>query len=115
MKFTLNIGLAREGQPNLTADEAGQALRAVMSCAVVSSALYASDTEPTLVMSCVGQPRYMTVYMAQVYRAAVTLDQDCIAVYWPEVGSGALVGPREEEWGEFNPAYFIDIDGNRLA
>lgn len=114
MKFILNIGLARKGKPNLTADEVMQAVNATLSCAVVSSNQVVSDTEPTLVVSCVGQPRMMTVYAAKVYRVSSTLGQDCIAVYWPEVKSGALIGPNAEAWGEFNPKFFFDADGDRL-
>ena len=115
MKITLNIGLAREGKPNLTADEAAQAIRAVLSAGVVRFNQVVSDTEPTLIVACVGEPKLMGVYMDQVYRTAVALDQDCIAVYWPEVKSGALIGPNAEAWGEFNPKFFFDADGNRLA
>lgn len=33
------------------------------------------------------------------------LGQDCIAVRF-EGGNGALLGPKADDWGDFNPAYF---------
>lgn len=42
------------------------------------------------------------------------LKQDCIAVYRELTGGGALVGPRADAWGPFNPEYFLLLDGRRL-
>jgi len=114
MKMTLNIGLAREGKPNLTTDEVLDALKTA-GLLVGQNTIVQSDTEPTLVVSCFAQPHLMTVYMAQVYMVAADLDQDCIAVYWPETNSGALVGPRAAAWGAFDARFFFTLDGNRLA
>lgn len=58
--------------------------------------------------------------MDSVYRLSETLGQDCIAFrgivsydYW--YGSfrprEALVGPKAEEWGEFDPTFFIPFEG----
>ena len=114
MKMTLNIGLAREGKPNLTADQVKTLVARRFSAGVYRVAVYESDTEPTLVVAAVGNPEFLGRYVSEIFSIAETLNQDCIAVYLGG-GVGKLIGPRAEAWGEFNPAYFIDIDGNRLA
>ena len=48
-----------------------------------------------------------------VHGLAVSLEQDCIAVYHvdgPHTGTGELIGPRAAEWGEFNPEFFSRFD-----
>lgn len=37
------------------------------------------------------------------------LNQDCVAQQL-EDGSGMLYGPKAEEWGSFNPEYFLNFD-----
>lgn len=50
-----------------------------------------------------------------LYGLAALLGQDCIAVYDPIAREGTLIGPKAGAWGEFNPAYFWDINGRVLA
>ena len=118
MKITLNIGLALEGKPNLTADEALAAVK-TSGLLVGRYATVQSDTEPTLVVDARTDSAVMIPFNASVWQIADALSQDCIAVYIPNTNKpaaeGMLIGPRAAAWGEFNPAYFIDIDGNRLA
>ena len=50
---------------------------------------------------------------ATVYGLAVSLEQDCIAVYYADgarADTGDLIGPRAAEWGEFNPEFFSRFD-----
>ena len=35
------------------------------------------------------------------------LGQDCIAVYWPAIDAGQLIGINADKWGEFNKDYFL--------
>lgn len=35
------------------------------------------------------------------------LGQDCIAVYWPTIDTGELIGQNADKWGEFNKDYFL--------
>ena len=110
MSYILNIGLAREGKPNLSALEAVVAL----SCAgikVLDAKVYDSDSEPTLV----AQVSKETFLYTAVNLVAIGLDQDCIGIYATEAGIGKLIGPRADKWGEFNPEYFILLDGTRLS
>lgn len=37
----------------------------------------------------------------------VMAEQDCIALYLPDLKMGALIGPHAAEWGAFNPEYFV--------
>ncbi len=50
-----------------------------------------------------------------IYDLALLLNQDAIAVYLPDFGHGALIGPRAEAWGNFNPEFFLLPDGSRLS
>ena len=34
-------------------------------------------------------------------------NQDCIAVWYPTLQQGTLFGPHSEEWGGFNPEFFV--------
>ena len=47
---------------------------------------------------------------------SIDLGQDCIAVYLPAKGVGALVGPKAKEWGAFNLEFFkrFDAQGNAV-
>jgi len=47
---------------------------------------------------------------------SIDLGQDCIAVYNADKDRGVLVGPKADEWGEFNKEFFrrFDVDGNPI-
>ena len=111
--LTLNIGLAREGQPNLGAGTVLRAL-AVNHLAIIAYAGYHSATEPTLVVRA-GYNGTTQALGNLLYRASAQLDQDCIAVVNDTTGAQTLIGPRADKWLPFNPAYFLNLDGTRLA
>ena len=54
-----------------------------------------------------------------LYRVALSLGQEAIAVWNPDLREGALVGPRANtpDWnnGVFAPEYFLTISGAPLA
>ena len=109
MKTILNIGLAREGNKNIGV---GTVLRELgqRGFQLYEYLIWHSATEVTVVAEVEANmstsPFY---YLAQV------LGQDCIAVYRPDLQKGRLIGPKAEAWGEFNPEFFIQLDGTRLA
>lgn len=110
--FILNIGLnTTDGA--ITIEEARKTLRAY-GFSILREALLESDTEPTLVAEvATGFATTLTV-LQLLYQVSEELKQDCIAVY-RELTGGALVGPRADAWGPFNPEYFLLLDGRRLS
>lgn len=107
----LNIGTARKGRPNLLPqrivtelDHAGFAVQA--------HTIHKSDTEPTLV-ALVKAPKFAVD--ERIHSISAELGQECIAVYDTLSGKGRLIGPKAEAWGEFNPEFFLLINGDRLG
>jgi hypothetical protein len=117
MSYLLNIGL-----DNMPA-EAGRtvaskvlfAARAMRTAGFVN--LYAkvlrSDSEPTLVANVNYESK--NGYLNAAYSLADALGQDCIALVNDTTKRGWLMGPRADNWGGFNPEFFIMLDGSRLS
>ena len=113
MPYILNIGLARQGNSNIGV---GTVLREIADCGfrLVNHAIHHSDTEITVVAQVDRQHGFTPV--SQCARLlSIVLGQDCIAVYNPHMDYGYLAGPKAAAWGKFNPAYFLLLDGSRLA
>jgi len=113
-ELILNIGLARRGRPNLLPRQ----VRRVLwhnRISVVRSVVKQSATEPTLVcavlLPAAPDTRHAAAEgdLAAVYRAAVDLEQEAIAVFDPVLNEGILVGPQATAWGDFNPAFFLNL------
>ena len=53
----------------------------------------------------------------EIFKTAIALDQDCIAVYYPGRSQGLLLGPRADAWGQFDANHFRRFDraDERLA
>lgn len=116
MEVTLivNIGL-NTADGAIAIEEARKVLRAY-GFWILREALLESDTEPTLVAE-VSNLRavYPLTILQLLYQVSEELKQDCIAVYCGDTLGGALVGPRADAWGPFNPEYFLLLDGRRLS
>jgi hypothetical protein len=113
MRVTLNIGLAREGNSNIGV---GTALRELHSLgfAILKHAGHTSDTELTLV-AYVRHGGSPAMVANNLFHLSQLLGQDCIAVVNHGNGARTLIGPRADKWLPFNPAYFLNLDGTRLA
>lgn len=103
----VNIGLHTNVGGTLTADEALAALRA-KGLKVQESAVHQSNTEPTLVAR---TDRALTPEEGDALSSE--LSQDAIAQNGPQ--GGALYGPKADEWGPFNPDFFLDLQGRRAS
>lgn len=113
MDFIVNIGLKSDTLGDISVELAKQMLWAA-DLLIKNETVLQSDTEPTLVVrvTSINGPSFT---LANLRQLAIDLGQDCIAVYRPKTGGGALIGPKAAEWGPFNPEYFILPDGTRLA
>ena len=100
----LNVGLADPaGGPPLTEEQVTKAIEG-FGVRVVRSKRYQSNTEPTMVARL---SRELTP--AEAHELSESLGQEAIVQM---VGHrGALHGPKKENWGEFNPDFFITLDG----
>lgn len=105
----LNIGLAVNGRPNLTPEEALSTLRIVGGGRATRAEVHQSSSEPTLVVE-LKRP----LYAAAAFAVANALQQDAIAQFDTYQG-GALYGPNARSWGIFNPDEFVTMNGQRLS
>lgn len=105
----LNIGLTRTHEGNLDLMPADYAMRAVDDVVpVLAHAVHQSSTEPTLVLQ-IERP----LPPSELHRLAMRLGQEAIAQYTN--GGGSLEGPGAAEWGAFDPARFLMLDGSRAG
>ena len=103
----VNIGLADpNGGPNLDPAVVLEALR-VVGAEVETSAVFSSDTEPTLVVKV---KRALTKEQGDFLSGLA--DQEAIAQRTADE-KGSLFGPMAEKWGPFNPTYFVTPTGAR--
>jgi len=107
----MNIGLAiGSTSAFLTVSQVVQAVeRAGLRIAQIN--VHESDTEPTIVLRTPDWDSHAVATLSTV------LGQDCIAVWHPlrEGQPGELIGPKADEWGPFNPEFFLLPEGGRLA
>lgn len=115
----INIGLARKGKPDNSLDDVFNAL-ATHGVSVLQHHVAQSSTEQTFIAA-VDLPRAPDTRHAAahgdlgaVYRTAQQLEQEAIAVFDPAINQGVLVGPKSAAWGEFNPKFFLDLNGNSI-
>ena len=108
MSNTVNIGLAVNGCPPLSPDHALAVLRTVGGVAPLRAAVRQSDTEPTLVVE-----TRSPLHASAAFEVARRLRQDAIAQW--DGREGFLYGPAAAAWGDFDPAFFVTLDGSRLS
>jgi hypothetical protein len=100
--YTINIGLANPftGDNNTIDFTISKALQFIEG--VVDIKLANSATEPTLIIQ-------YTHHKGSLLALSTALDQDCVALFDHSIGKGSLVGDKADQWGEFNPEYFLHI------
>ena len=103
----VNIGLADpNGGPNIPPEAVLEALR-IVGAEVETSAIFDSDTEPTLVVKL---KKALTKEQGDFLSGLA--DQEAIAQRTDDE-KGALFGKMAEKWGPFNPTYFVTPSGVR--
>ena len=112
--ITFNIGLGLpDGVAQLEVADVLTALRASFYPHKPNWQLRESTTEPTVVaeidIDTNGSDNYFA-FIGRVYRLAVLLDQDCIAVSGHDAHPGELIGPYAASWGEFIPELFMTLE-----
>ena len=122
MEVILNIGLngirseiVNEGGFELIVPRCGVVLRAIEADSAIEALAFTvlpSDTEPTAVVS--ARARGYELDEA-IFRLAVELNQDCIAIYSPDSGVGRLIGPGVAKRGAFDRRLFVLPNGRRLS
>lgn len=109
MQYQINIGLEIPGVKSTKADIRKRAnyVKSLLShkFAFVKATVKQSATEATVVAS-------FHTSKSRVYPEALAisdaLQRDCVAVYCPSERTGALIGRKAAEWGDFNKDYFIE-------
>lgn len=118
---TLNIGLhtsdrlcakmsIRKPATNVIDPQTVLSLLREMCVWIHSYAVQQSDSEPTLV---VRTERLLSP--EQVTAICYILRQEAMVQYSHIAKAGWVEGPMSENWGGFNPEYFVLIDGRRLS
>jgi hypothetical protein len=113
MKLVLNIGRGIEiSGTRVDLLSVGNIVAAVDKLLGNISSIHCheSDSEPTVVAVIDGPD--MDIAKA-VNQLCLTLSQDAIA--YTVDGEGHMEGPKAAEWGPFNPTYFVQPNGQRLA
>jgi len=102
---TINIGLAIGDRLDaITEERALEALLAHTGDRPITYAVVQSTTERTLVAVL-----EEAATVGALWALCEELEQDCIAQQ-VEGQPGQLVGPRDHEWGPFDPTQFISWD-----
>lgn len=111
MQVLLNIGL-KSTKKNIGV---GSVLRALAGASfnVAEYNVQHSSTEPTVVAQATFTGA-KSLLRTCAFLTALHLHQDCVALLI-DGQEGHLIGPKAEEWGEFDPAQFLLLDGTRLA
>ena len=110
MNYILNIGMDRNEGP---ANTDGQLMVALLRSDIIHMgevSYVQSNTERTAVVQMEKEPHAM-----KVEHLCELLGQESIALYRMSDGTGVLYGPKAEEWGPFNPDYFMMPDGTKLS
>lgn len=104
----LNIGLDIPGGGRLTPEEVAARI-AEAGINIRSSVVHSSDTEPTFIAT-IDRP----LSKMEADQLSADLRQEAIVQRMPD-GTGASYGPQADNWGPYNPEYFVMPDGRRAS
>lgn len=115
--ITVNIGLGLpDGVAELDPQDVAVALRGSFPGCVWSWIVHESgnhfEPERNVVAQLdidAGADNYFA-FIGKIYRLAVLLEQDCIAVSGHDTSPGELIGPNAADWGGFNPEFFVTFE-----
>ena len=114
--LTLNVGMDTESTEALSANVIRESLAAT-GLLLGRQSVVQSDTEKTLVVEVTPGPDITSPARMRgaIFQSAVDLRQDCIAAWNERTNTGGLIGPRAAAWGRFNPEFFFNLEGRRMA
>ena len=104
----LNVGLKVGRTDRIITAGRVTAVAEALGLRVLKLSIHVSNTEPTAVVTLEGRVSSDTLFIM-----ADSLHQEAVAVLYP--AGGILVGPKEDEWGPFNPDYFLTHSGLTLT
>lgn len=114
LSFTLNIGLEPSKKTRRKAHITKPEILAALRAAGFHVRYYRVEPEnkPLYEATAIVVVEPVSVIPAEfynaIYRVSAALAQDCIAARNNVTAHGQLIGPDAADWGEFDPAYFIE-------
>ena len=114
MTYLINIGLDRTGDTTLSPATVVAEINRRPGLSLWEHTVHESDTELTVVAR-VSHLGMFTDINREFFRLSRELGRDCVAVLHEDTGLGALHGPDASAWGDFNPEFFLQLDGTRLG
>jgi len=105
---TVNIGLRMGNGSKLGKQTVVKALKQ-LGVEIQEQNVHAADTEPTFVAK-ISRP----LTEEEGNKLSAQLRQDAIIQQHAD-GTGVLLGPKAQEWGPYNPEYFLNSDGTRAT
>lgn len=108
-RHLINVGLQRNTGGTISAANVRKAI--ARHARIVESTVRQSDTEQTLVVE-IEASKAIAPLLNSLCKSFA---QDCIANYDLANRVGTLVGPQATKWGQFDPQFFLTLDGSRLG
>lgn len=108
-KPTVNIGLEKNDKSGFITTKEVRSEIEKLGVKILSENVHQSGTEPTFVGE-LSRP----LTEKEIYTLSEKLHQEAIAQRY-EDGTGILAGPQAENWGKYNPEYFLMPNGKHAS
>lgn len=116
MIIELNINLNVIGRPNSLADCNARAFTSITYLAAhflnVDATRWQKFDEDILLARVHAGHATVEEILRKIAVLSAELEQDCIALRWPENFEGVLVGPKATTWGDWDEAKFMRYDSS---